>query len=78
MEHNKWDKSPNAKAKYKLKILEKRDMQQGANYPHTQRCLNNYTFINNRFISCIARVWRFSTIIRRLQYNLYHIKPHPQ
>jgi hypothetical protein len=23
------DKSPNAKAKYKLKILEKRDMQQG-------------------------------------------------
>jgi hypothetical protein len=23
MEHNKWDKSPNAKAKYKLKILEK-------------------------------------------------------
>jgi hypothetical protein len=34
MEHNKWDKSPNARQKYKLKILEKRDMQQGANY-HT-------------------------------------------
>jgi hypothetical protein len=33
MEHNKWDKSPNAKAKYKLKILEK--SMQGPNYPYT-------------------------------------------
>jgi hypothetical protein len=29
MEHNKWDKSPNAKAKYKLKILEKEICNKG-------------------------------------------------
>jgi hypothetical protein len=34
MEHNKWDKSPNAKAKYKLKYWRK-DNKQGPNYPHT-------------------------------------------